>query len=73
MRYDVLPHATVAYTHVRGAYPEVPKVYGTLVQYMNKLNWLMAGPIREIYLVDPSTVQGTEEHIAEVQMPWRPL
>ncbi len=70
LRFDVLPRAMVAYTHVAGSYPDVPRVYPTLMQYMHGLGWTPGTPIREVYLVDPGSAQSLDELVAEVQIPW---
>lgn len=71
--FDVLSAEPVVYGFVRGAYRDLEGAYGGMFEYLGERSWMLTGPIREIYLVDPSTVQGSEELIAELQMPWRPL
>lgn len=69
LRVDVLPSATVAYALVGGAYPEVPRSYPGLLAYVHKMHWVLAGPIREIYLVEPASVKDWTELRCEVQIP----
>lgn len=66
---DVMPAATVAYARVSGAYPEVPRSYPGLLAFVDKMGWKLTGPIREIYLVPPGSVQDWSELVTEVQMP----
>lgn len=66
---DVLPRAHVVYAVVAGAYPEVPRAYPGLYAYMERMGWVEAGPIREIYLVAPATVASPDELLCEVQIP----
>jgi len=69
LRYDVLPEANVAYAAVSGPYPAVPEAYPHLDAYLQRFNWELAGPIREIYVVPPSSVRTTDELLCEVQFP----
>ena len=66
---DTLPSRTVAYAVASGAYPQVPRCYKGLFGYMDSMNWTLAGPIREIYLVPPSEVEGYESLLCEIQAP----
>ncbi len=68
---DVLPGGTVVYAFVAGAYPEVPRTYPALYDYLGRFNWVENGPIREIYLVNPVGVSSYDELICEVQIPAR--
>lgn len=70
--FDTLPRAMVLYTRVRGSYADVPRVYPTLFRALQERGWAAAGPIRESYLVNPSSVASVEELITEVQIPWTP-
>jgi len=65
----VLPSATVAYAIASGAYPEVPRCYPGLLAYVKKMHWLVAGPIRELYLVAPGSVADWSALRCEVQIP----
>src|SRR6185503_14916175 len=56
LQADLLPRALVAYTEVRGAYPELPRVYPALFGFLRDHGWEPSGPLREIYLVDPGAV-----------------
>lgn len=68
---DTLPSATVAYAVVRGPYPEVPRAYRGLLEYMRRFGWVEAGPIREIYLVSPTSVPSYDALLCEIQIPVR--
>lgn len=69
LSYDVLPSQTVAYAVIGGPYPEVPRSYPGLFAYMNKMGWVEDGPVREIYLVPPSSVTDFSQLMTEVQIP----
>ena len=66
---NVLPSQTVVYAYVSGPYPEAPRAYPALFAYLAKMGWLQRGPLREIYLVPPSTAPSFDELIAELQLP----
>jgi effector-binding domain-containing protein len=66
---DVLPRAQVVYAVVRGPYPEVPRAYPGLYGYLGRMGWVEAGPIREIYLVPPTSVADYGQLLCEVQIP----
>ena len=66
---DTLPSRTVAYAVASGPYPGVPASYSGIFAYMSDMNWVIAGPIREIYLIPPSEVSGYEDLLCEVQVP----
>ena len=70
--YDVLPRSLVVYSTVRGAYSELPRVYPTLFEFMRQKGWAAAGPIREIYLTSPGSVESYDQLVAEIQIPWKP-
>lgn len=69
LQYDVLPSTTVVYALVGGPYPDVPRAYPGLYAYMHAQGWVENGPIREIYLVPPSSVEDWSELLTEVQLP----
>jgi len=69
LKADVLPSATVAYALASGPYPEVPRCYPGLLAYVKKMHWLVAGPIRELYLVAPGSVTDWSALRCEVQVP----
>lgn len=69
LAYDVLESTTVVYAYVAGPYPEVPRAYPGMFEYLKSLSWTDAGPIRESYLVDPGTVTDFGELLTEVQIP----
>jgi effector-binding domain-containing protein len=71
--FDLLPSANVVYARVAGAYPEVPRAYPAMFDTLRTRGWVLDGPIREQYLVDPASVQSFDQLVTEVQMPWRPL
>jgi len=67
--YDVLPSRTVAYAFVSRPYPDVPRAYPKILEFMAGMNWVMAGPIRETYIVPPSSANGPREYLCEIQIP----
>jgi len=69
MNYEVLPRAMVVYAEVPGSYDKAGRSYGALFEYMSGLGWEKAGPLREIYLVNPATAPSPEELLAEIQLP----
>jgi effector-binding domain-containing protein len=64
-----LPSTTVVYAFIGGPYPEVPRAYPRLFAFMEELGWVLDGPIREVYLVNPAVVADWDELVAEVQLP----
>lgn len=68
--YAVLPRSLVVYRRVPGPYPEVPQAYPEIFRFIGNQGWQAAGPVREIYLVDPSAVASVAELWTEVQIPW---
>ncbi len=72
LAYEVLPSTTVAYAYVSGPYPEVPRAYPRVYQFLNTMNWVENGPIREIYLVAPLPGVPAEDLITEIQIPGAP-
>lgn len=69
LQRDVLDSTTVVYAYVAGPYPEVPRAYPKLFDYLRELDWVEVGPIREVYLRDPSQVASWDELVTEVQIP----
>ena len=69
LQKEELPSRTVAYAVASGPYPGVPGCYPGIFGYMAKMNWVIAGPIREIYMIPPSEVEGYESLLCEVQVP----
>lgn len=67
--YEVLDSTTVVYAYVGGPYPEVARAYPGLFAYLRELDWVEAGPIREIYLKDPAEVASWDELVTEIQIP----
>ena len=72
LELDLLPRAMVAYTNVRGAYPELPRAYPSLFNYLRDHGWVANGPLREIYFTDPGGVESWDDLQSELQLPWRP-
>jgi effector-binding domain-containing protein len=71
LRTDVLPAATVAYALVAGPYPEVPRAHAGLFAFVRQMGWIDDGPVREIYITPPQSVETYDELLAEVQVPVR--
>lgn len=71
--FAVLPAARVVYALVAGPYNGVSAAYPAMFDVMRTRSWVLDGPIREIYQVDPSRVASFDELVTEIQMPWRPL
>jgi len=69
--YDVLDGTTVVYAFVGGPYPEVPRAYPALYAFMRGMSWVETGPLREVYLSDP-TVESPDDLVCEVQIPATP-
>ena len=69
VRLDLLPQATVVYAFAAGAYPEAPRVLPGLLKYMRSMRWVEAGPVREVYLVQPGPQTPMESLVCEVQVP----
>lgn len=69
LRYDVLPSRTVAYAYTSGPYPDVPRAHPHLFQYLNRMNWIIDGPIRETYIVAPSVARSDRDYLCEIQIP----
>lgn len=67
--YDLLPRAMVVYARVPGSHPEVTRSYPALFSYLGSLGWKQGGPVREIYLVDPTSAATYDELWTEVQIP----
>lgn len=70
LRFDLLPRAMVVYARVSGPYPEAARSYPALFSYLRELGWNQGGPVREVYLVNPSSVASYDELVTEVQIPW---
>lgn len=70
LSYSVLGSTTVVYAFIGGPYPEVPRAYPGMFDFMRKLNWVEDGPIRETYLVNPAVIgEDFERLVCEVQIP----
>lgn len=70
--WDVLPRAHVVYAVVAGPYPDVPRAYPGLYAYLQKMGWVEAGPVREVYLVPPASVTSFDQLLCEIQLPAAP-
>jgi effector-binding domain-containing protein len=68
--YDVLPRATVVYAAVAGPAGQVPLAYPALYRYLDANGWAETGPVREVYLADPTLDSELRELVTEVQIPW---
>ena len=69
LEYDVCESITVAYCYVTGPYHAVPRCYPGVFAFMNRMNWQVAGPIREVYIVPPASAAAESELLTEVQVP----
>ncbi len=69
LAYDVLPSTTVCYAFVAGEYSGVPRAYPGIYRFMQHMNWVENGPIREIYLVAPNPGTHADDLICEIQIP----
>lgn len=69
LAFDLLPSTTVVYAFASGPYPEVPRAYAGMYDYMEANSWIENGPIRETYLVSPGAVTTFDELLTEVQIP----
>jgi effector-binding domain-containing protein len=67
--YEVLDSTTVVYAYVSGPYPDVPRAYPALFGFLRRLDWVAAGPVREVYLRNPADVADWSELVTEVQIP----
>jgi len=68
---DELPAQMVVYAAIAGPFPEVPRSYAGLFEYMAERSWVPRAPIRETYLVSPAD-HLPSELVTEVQIPWVP-
>lgn len=69
LRYDLLPPVNVAYAVVSGPYPDAPRAYPKLFEYMERFKWVADGPIREIYVVAPGAASTPRDLLCEIQIP----
>jgi effector-binding domain-containing protein len=69
LAYEVLESTTVVYAFVAGPYPDVPRAYPALFEYLRQLDWVDVGPIREIYLRNPAETDDWSTLVTEVQIP----
>ena len=69
LQYEVLPSTTVVYAVIGGPYPDVPRAYPGVYAFLERQGWVESGPLREIYLVPPSSVEDWDELMTEVQIP----
>lgn len=68
---DTLPSSTVIYAAIGGPFPDVPRAYPKMFEYLAGRGWAPRTPIREIYLTSPLNT-APEELVTEVQIPWLP-
>ena len=70
LAYDVLDGATVVYAFAAGPYPEVPRAYPGLYAYLERIGWeeRPESPVREVYLVNPASVDDWDELVCEIQI-----
>jgi effector-binding domain-containing protein len=59
----------VVYAVIGGPYPDVPRAYPGLYAYLAKQGWVENGPVRETYLIPPTSVSRWDELMTEVQIP----
>lgn len=71
LRLELLPSQTVAYAYASGPYPEVPRAYPKVFEYLAGMGWEPAGPVREIYLVAPGPRPDPSQLLTEIQVPVR--
>jgi effector-binding domain-containing protein len=69
LAFDALESTTVVYAYVGGPYPQVQRAYPGVHAYLAQLDWIENGPVREIYLRDPSSVTDFADLVTEVQVP----
>jgi len=69
LKSDVLPGTTVVYAFVSGPYPEVPRAYPGVFEFVRKMGWAVNGPVRETYLTPPESVDDFADLLAEIQVP----
>lgn len=68
LRYEILPQCNVAYAVISGRYPDAPRAYPKLFEYMDRFNWTVDGPIREVYVVPPAG-RSERDLVCEIQVP----
>lgn len=67
--FAILPSTTVVYAFASGAYPDVPRAYAGMFKYMSDSGWVENGPIRETYLISPTSTTNYEDLLTEIQIP----
>ncbi len=65
---EELPGGLVVYGRVRGLNPEASRAYGRLLEFAERLGWLAGGPVREVYLAEPSSSHGPLDWVTEIQI-----
>lgn len=73
LAYDVLPSQAVAHAYVTGPYPDAPAAYPKVFEYLRQINKAPAGPVREIYIVQPAAAETTRDLLCEIQVPFRAM
>jgi effector-binding domain-containing protein len=69
LKVDLLPGTTVVYAIVSGPYPDVPRAYPGVFEFVRKMGWRVNGPVLESYLTPPETVDDFADLLAEIQVP----
>jgi effector-binding domain-containing protein len=69
LKYEVLPEDTVVYAFVSGPYPDVPRAYPGVWNFLERMNWSIDGPIRHVYMVPPGENPEPDALLCEIQVP----
>lgn len=68
--YNTLESRSVVYAYVSGPYPNAPRAYPKLFEWMKDNGWVMDGPILERYIVPPYEAKAPSDFICEIQIPF---
>lgn len=68
---DVLPASLVVYAHVTGRYDSDVIDPSAVLAFAAKMNWQVAGPMREVFLVPPRDA-AADALVREIQIPTSP-
>lgn len=68
--FDLLPGGPVVYAVCSGPYTELAAAHAGLDAYLVERGWRVTGPRREVYLVDPGSVDQAANLVTEIQVPW---
>ena len=71
LSYDVLPSRTNVVSAVSGPYADVTRAYPAMHDYMQGLNFVADGPIRESYVIQPNHAATPADLICEIRIPVR--